>query len=150
MPTARTSSCCPAPRTWCRVRVGASGGLLDIIDRGDFRVQRFRPRVEGLFARIERWTNRATGDAHWRSITRDNLVSIFGRTAQARISDPDHPERVFSWLLEETRDDRGNVVCYRYKSEDAAGVDPGAASEANRFVRKQDGTRRSRRPRSAT
>lgn len=119
-----------------------TGTRLDIIDRGDFRVQRFRPRTEGLFARIERWSHRTTGDAHWRAISRDNVLSVYGQTAQARIADPDHPEHAFSWLLEETRDDRGNMVRYRYKAEDAAGVDPGMASEANRFVRESDGTRR--------
>lgn len=115
---------------------------LDVFDRGEFRVQRYRPRVEGLFARIERWTRRATGDAHWRAATRDNVLSIYGQSGDARIADPEHPEHVFSWLLEETRDDRGNVVCYRYKAEDAVGVDAGLASEANRFVREDDRTRR--------
>ncbi len=124
-----------------RVPDGASTRL-DFVDRGDHRVQRFRPRVEGLFARIERWTHHVTGDTYWRAITRDNVLSVYGRTAQARIADPDHPERVFTWLLEETRDDRGNVTCYHYKAEDAAGVDRGLASEANRFVRQPDGTRR--------
>jgi len=97
-----------------RVADGA-GTRLDVVDRGEFRVQRFRPRVEGLFARIERWTNHATGDAHWRSISRDNC-SASTADRPARIADPEHAEHVFSWLLEETRDDRGNVVCYRYKA----------------------------------
>ncbi|TMQ13274.1 MAG: toxin [Deltaproteobacteria bacterium] len=118
------------------------GTRLDFADRGDYRVQRFRPRVEGLFARIERWTHHATGDTYWRAITRDNVLSVYGQSAQARVADPDHPERVFTWLLEETRDDRGNIIRYRYKAEDAAGVDPGTASEANRFVRQSDGSRR--------
>ncbi|NTU85198.1 MAG: hypothetical protein HGA45_38555 [Chloroflexales bacterium] len=41
------------------------------VDGVTYRVQRYRPRIEGLFARIERWTN--TGDAtdvFWRSILR--------------------------------------------------------------------------------
>src|SRR5262249_31312291 len=32
-----------------------------------FSVRRYRPRVEGLFARIERWTNALTAEVHWRS-----------------------------------------------------------------------------------
>src|SRR5688500_8616013 len=28
-------------------------------------IRRYRPRVEGLFARIERWTEHATGAIHW-------------------------------------------------------------------------------------
>jgi RHS repeat-associated protein len=111
----------------------------------DHAVQRYRPRVEGLFARIERWTRTSDGDVHWRAITRDNVLNIYGRTPDARIADPrpertdlsKHPAvgrdaRVFSWLLEETRDDRGNVARYRYKAEDGARVDP-RLSELSRF-----------------
>jgi RHS repeat-associated protein len=101
---------------------------------GEFRVQRYRPRVEGAFARIERWTHRRTGDVHWRTTSGGNVTSFFGRSPEARVGDPEDPKRVFSWLLEETRDDRGNVVRYTYKGEDGAGVDRGAASESNRFV----------------
>jgi RHS repeat-associated protein len=110
-----------------------SGTRPDAFDRGDYRVQRYRPRTEGLFARIERWTNRTTGDAHWRAITRDNVLNVYGRSPAARIADHERPERVFSWLLEETRDDRGNIARYTYKAEDSSGVDPGKASESNRF-----------------
>ncbi len=109
------------------------GARPDAFDVGDYRVQRYRPRTEGLFARIERWAHRATGDAHWRALTRDNVLNVYGRSASARVADPADPSRVFSWLLEETRDDRGNVARYVYKAEDGAGVDPGRASESNRF-----------------
>jgi hypothetical protein len=30
-------------------------------------IHRYRPRIEGLFARIERWTNQVTREIHWRS-----------------------------------------------------------------------------------
>jgi RHS repeat-associated protein len=109
-------------------------------DHGIYRVQRYRPRIEGLFARIERWTVRLTGDTHWRVITRDNVLNVYGRSAAARIAAPGRPERVFSWLLEETRDDRGNISRYGYKAEDGAGVDPAKASEASRFTRLADGS----------
>jgi hypothetical protein len=62
---------------------------LDVIDRGQHRVQRYRPRVEGLFARIERFTHRTTGDIHWQVTTRDNRLSVYGRDPQARIADPE-------------------------------------------------------------
>ena len=103
------------------------------LTRGEFRVVRYRPRVEQAFARIDRWTHRDTGDVHWRTTTGDNVTSIYGLSRDAQIADPADPRRVFSWRIEETRDDRGNVVRYTYKAEDAAGVDPGAASEAARF-----------------
>lgn len=102
-------------------------------DEGAHRVDRFQPRTEGGFAHIERWTRHADGDAHWQVVTRDGVLQIFGRTAGARIADPDQPARVFTWLLEETRDDRGNAVRYQYKAEDGAGVDQRALPEAHRF-----------------
>lgn len=104
------------------------------LTRGEFRVVRYRPRVEQAFSRIERWTHRSTGEVHWRTTTGANITSIFGRSREARIADPEDPRRVFSWLLEEARDDRGNIVRYTYKVEDAAGIDVGAASEAARFA----------------
>src|SRR5215475_9067657 len=39
-----------------------------MVDGASYRIRRYRPRVEGLFARIERWTNLDTGETHWRSI----------------------------------------------------------------------------------
>src|SRR3954452_17530016 len=42
-----------------------------------YTVRRFRPRVEGPFVRVERWT--LDGDVHWRSISRDNVLSVYGK-----------------------------------------------------------------------
>src|SRR5437660_11000914 len=39
-----------------------------------YSVRRFRPRIEGLFTRIERWTHKTTRLTHWRSITKDNVT----------------------------------------------------------------------------
>ena len=56
----------------------------DLAD-GEYEVQRYRPRVEGLFARIERWRHRSTGEVHWRSITRENVTTIYGQSNNSRI-----------------------------------------------------------------
>jgi RHS repeat-associated protein len=98
-----------------------------------FRVQRYRPRVEGAFARIERWRDGATGETHWRTISRDNLFSLYGDSPDSRIADPENPSRVFSWLLARTWDDRGNLAVYEYKAEDREGV-PDALPERHRSV----------------
>jgi RHS repeat-associated protein len=100
----------------------------------NYRIQRYRPRIEGLFARIERWT-RDDGDVHWRSISKDNILTIYGNGINSRIADPTDPSRIFSWLICETRDDKGNAVLYDYKAEDGAGVDLTDAHEGNRGVR---------------
>jgi hypothetical protein len=76
----------------------------------------------------------APGDVHWRSISKDNILTLYGLTANARIVDPEDPLRIFSWLICETRDDRGNGLLYRYKAEDGAGVDLASAHQRNRGV----------------
>jgi len=100
-----------------------------------YTIHRYRPRIEGLFARIERWTHRSDGDVHWRSISRDNILTLYGKDANARIADPADPQHIFTWLICETRDDKGNAVLYEYKPEDGAGVDLSRAHERNRGAR---------------
>jgi hypothetical protein len=78
--------------------------------REGHRIDRYRPRVEGLYARIERWTDEKSGIAHWRSISRDNVTSIFGQSPEARIADPENPRRIFKWLLEKSADGKGNII----------------------------------------
>jgi RHS repeat-associated protein len=98
-----------------------------------YTVHRYRPRIEGLFARIERWTNRADPtDVFWRSISKDNIITWYGKTAESRITDPDDGRKSFGWLICETYDDKGNAIRYEYKAEDSDGVDLSAANEKNR------------------
>ncbi|WP_313674468.1 SpvB/TcaC N-terminal domain-containing protein [Mycolicibacterium sp.] len=98
-------------------------------------IDRYRPRIEGLFARIERWTNRTDGSVHWRSLSRENVVTLYGGDTASRISHPGDPSQVFSWLISESRDDRGNAIVYEYKAENADAVDLTLPSQRNRGVR---------------
>src|SRR5215218_9616269 len=100
-----------------------------------YLIHRYRPRVEGLFARIERWTRQSDGDVHWRSISRDNILTLYGKDPNARIADPADSRRIFTWLICETRDEKGNAVLYEYRQEDGAGVDLTRAHERNRGAR---------------
>ena len=107
------------------------------VDEVDYLVQGYRPRTEGLFSRIERWTDVETGVIHWRSITRDNVTTLYGKDDNSRISDPadldpGHPTRIFTWLICESYDDKGNAVLYEYKAENSENVDRSQAHEANR------------------
>jgi RHS repeat-associated protein len=97
-----------------------------------YEIQRYRPRVEGLFARIERWRDLASGEMHWRSISSGNITTIYGASPRSRIADPGDPARVFSWLICESYDDTGNAIVYDYATEDSAGVQAELASERNR------------------
>lgn len=102
------------------------------VDAPGFRVERYRPRTEGLFARIERWTRLADGDTHWRSVTRDDVASRYGEDARSRVADPADAGRVFSWLLCRSEDGRGNAISYEYLAENGDGVDVSQAHERHR------------------
>ncbi len=120
----------------------------DIPDRtigtDTYQIQRYRPRIEGLFARIERWTNIQSNETHWRSISRDNITTVYGRTTDSRIEDPDAPDsfpRVFSWLICESYDDKGNAIYYEYEPEDSAGIDLSQTNERNRTDKSRSANR---------
>lgn len=96
-----------------------------------YRIRRYRPRIEGLFARIERWTN-AQGLSHWRSISKDNITTLYGSTENSRVVDPAVATHIFSWLICESYDDKGNAIVYEYVGENDDNVDHGQANERNR------------------
>ena len=102
-------------------------------DGSTYSVRRYRPRIEGLFARIERWSNvQDPADVHWQSLSKENVLTLYGKDESSRIQDPMDPRRIFSWLICETRDDKGNAVVYEYKPDDGAGVVHSRAHERNR------------------
>jgi len=103
-----------------------------IDDDNTYAVTRYRPRIEGLFAVIERWENINGGDTHWRTITKDNIHSYYGLDSESRISDPQDESRIFKWLLCRTHDDKGSIAIYHYKKEDFVGV-PQNLSEKNKI-----------------
>lgn len=109
----------------------------DSTSAAGFKIHRYRPRIEGLFARIERWTRVTTGEIHWRSITRDNVTTVYGKDNNSRIFDPADPHpvspnRIFSWLICESYDDKGNAIVYEYAAENDDNIDRGQANERNR------------------
>lgn len=103
---------------------------IDPID-SDLSITRYRPRTEGLFARIEQVKNTTSGDVYWRSISGENITSIYGETPESRITDPNDSSRVFNWLLCKTFDNKGNITLFEYKQEDNANV-PNDLSESRR------------------
>lgn len=97
-----------------------------------FTVTSYHPRIEGLFARIERIKPDASNAFYWRITTKENVVTFFGRSETHRIADPDDAAKIFKWLPELSFDDKGNCILFEYKSENLAGV-INALHEKNRF-----------------
>ncbi|MCD9186654.1 MAG: hypothetical protein LUM44_09480 [Pyrinomonadaceae bacterium] len=100
---------------------------------GFFKIRFYKPRIEGLFARIERWFHKTSGEIKWRVISRENLTTLFGWTEHSRIADPKDENRIFEWLPEFVFDDRGNCVRYFYQKEDEANFDISLAHNRNRL-----------------
>jgi RHS repeat-associated protein len=114
------------------VPVLKADGTVDEFERDGYRIRRYRPRIEGLFARIERWTKADSGAMHWRSITKDNVTTLYGKTKESRIADPGDSSHIFSWLICESYDDKGNAIRYQYKFENSEGISLAHAHERNR------------------
>jgi len=72
----------------------------------------FHPLRETGFSRYERDGN------HWRITERDGSRFLLGQSANARVADPDHPERIQTWLLERQEDVHGNAIDYLYERHD--------------------------------
>jgi RHS repeat-associated protein len=106
--------------------------VYDEFPRDGYLVRRYRPRIEGLFARIERWTRQSDGDVYWRSISRDNITTFYGKTEESRIANPDDASQTFSWLICQSYDDKGNAIVYKYKQENSDGIDIAQVHEKNR------------------
>jgi len=99
-----------------------------------YEVRTYMHRVEQRFSRIERWTDsHDPRQIHWRKITSDNTTFIYGSDERSRIYDSSSESpRIFSWLLRESYDDKGNAAVYNYKQEDSVGVPTDSPSEQNR------------------
>ena len=98
-----------------------------------YSIVRYRPRTEGAFTRIERWTRDADGDVHWRTISASNGHAVYGESAAARVFDPADPSRVFEWKLERSWDDKGHCMQFEYARENTDGLSTQNAWEAHRL-----------------
>ncbi len=98
-----------------------------------YKVYRYRPRVEGAFARIERWARVDGCDVtFWRTISSLNVTTWYGRSEESRIFDSEHCHRIYQWLVCQTHDDKGNVVVYRYTGDAELEIDRSQVWESNR------------------
>jgi RHS repeat-associated protein len=86
----------------------------------------FRPRTEGLFARIRYYRN--AQNAWWEVKTKDGLTSIYGLPEtfgqkdmgeSGVCADPSDPTNIFAWKLTQTTDPFGNIIKYTYRRDSA-------------------------------
>jgi RHS repeat-associated protein len=81
---------------------------------------RYRPRTEGLFARIDH--HRDATDNYWEVRSKDGLLSLYGTPASAgsdsaAVADPQNRTKIFAWKLSATVDTFGNRIEYEYERD---------------------------------
>lgn len=99
----------------------------------DHTVYYYRPRTEGLFARIEKWVHHSSGNVFWKTTSKENITSYYGRSNETRIYDSENPQKIFEWLLEASYDNKGSIILYQYKQENKDYIDPTSVSEQHRI-----------------
>jgi RHS repeat-associated protein len=99
--------------------------LVPVAETAEFKT--YRPRTEGLFARVRHYKD-AEND-YWRVESKDGLVSYYGMPHPgdanpdwrdpAVIADPDPGKRdkIFAWKLTRTEDPFGNLIVYEYERD---------------------------------
>ncbi|MEL6941947.1 MAG: SpvB/TcaC N-terminal domain-containing protein, partial [Bacteroidota bacterium] len=90
-----------------------------------YDVYYFRPRVEGLFARIEWWVEKEGGvqaKSFWKITTKENISSYYGFRDSTKLTHSDAQHKVFEWCLDMTCDAKGNYIIYDYKADSAEDV----------------------------
>ncbi|KAF3917578.1 hypothetical protein AA313_de0203762 [Arthrobotrys entomopaga] len=97
------------------------------VHRDGWTIQNYRPRLEGTFERIQKWSK--NDDVHWKVTSGANVTSIFGVDSQSRIANGD---LIFAWLLRETYDAYGGAQLLEWHCEDNKMVDLARASEEQR------------------
>ena len=80
----------------------------------------YRPRTEGLFAKIT--YHRDSNNSYWEVRSKDGLVSLYGTPGTAGsdpavVADPANTTKVFAWDLTRTLDTFGNKIEYEYERD---------------------------------
>lgn len=80
---------------------------------------RYRPRTEGLFARIIHHHDADQANDYWEVRSKDGLVNLYGTQGAAgndaaTIANPQDRTKVLAWKLTETADPFGNRIEYDY------------------------------------
>ena len=117
----------PDAQAWMPERNRNTGALISrvVVDYkglpvGPYDVVRYWPRTEGAFALIEHWSDSADPSGFWLIHTAQGDLHLYGKTHSSRCADPDDPQRVGMWLLEESLNPVGEHIVYTYLADDEA------------------------------
>ena len=78
----------------------------------------YRPRTEGLFARIQKMISPVDGKDCWEVTSKNGIKSYYGPDDSSRVfKEENGKKKIFQWLLRVTRDPCGNVIYYKYQRD---------------------------------
>ncbi|MBB1642974.1 SpvB/TcaC N-terminal domain-containing protein [Sphingobacterium sp. UME9] len=97
----------------------------------NYQVTLYLSQIENTFSQIEHWQGEEKDSnlSFWKLITAENTASYYG--TKNRITNPDDPSQIFEWLIDESTDNKGNLILYSYVAENALNV-PDQPYEVNR------------------
>ena len=107
-------------------------------ETADYWIYYYRSKQEEYFTRFEKWVKKTDGVVHWRTRSKNNIISVYGldSSGNTKIYDPENKAKVYLWLLESQYDDTGNAIVCAYQSENAAGLTTQYSSyEVNRLAK---------------
>ncbi|SFW15381.1 SpvB/TcaC N-terminal domain-containing protein [Chitinophaga sancti] len=87
-----------------------------------YSVTSYLQQEEEAFTLIEQWQNDATKNIFWKTISKDNQVTIYGKSADTSILNPAEPTQVCRWLIESVTDSKGNKIQFSYKRENEENI----------------------------
>ncbi|EKK3789474.1 NAD(+)--protein-arginine ADP-ribosyltransferase SpvB, partial [Salmonella enterica] len=88
-----------------------------------YTVTRYQPRTESSFYRLEYWVGNSNGDDFWLLHDSNGILHLLGKTAAARLSDPQAASHTAQWLVEESVTPAGEHIYYSYLAENGDNVD---------------------------
>ena len=88
-----------------------------------WEVKLYRPRIESVYSKIERWRDEESNIIWWRTVSTSNVTTVYGFHEDACIFEPDNRAKTFRWMVDFIYDDKGHLTQYQYKRENASGVD---------------------------
>jgi len=84
---------------------------------GEHRVVRYYPRTQSLFEMAEFWRSDENSQGFWLLHGSDGSLNLFGKTEATRRFDPQDPQRVAMWYLQESLAPNGEHIVFEYKAE---------------------------------
>jgi len=101
---------------------------------GPHKVVRYFPRIETTFDLIEFWRSDLTPEGFWLVHGADGSLHLFGKVETARKADPQDPNRVVAWLLQESMNAHGEHICCEYKQENPTEIPDPHDYRAQRYL----------------